>query len=315
MQLRNDNRKIAIIGAGNVGMSTAFAVMNRKICDEMVIIDVNAEKAIGEADDLNHGLSFLGGGLKIYAGSYGDCCDADMVVIAAGVAQREAEPREALLKRNNAVMKSIAAGLTKTGFSGIALIAANPVDVMTYAFWELSGYPANRVIGTGTSLDTARIRFLLGRYFEVDARSVHAYVLGEHGSSEVVAWSQTLIASKPVFSICEGHSKYRAQELLKIGDEVKFAADRIISAKGYTSWGIGMCAARIIEAVLGNENSVLTVSALLDGQYGERGVFAGVPCILNRDGVRDIVELNLSVEESGFFSNSCKFIHENCLNL
>ena len=266
--------------------------------------------------DLNHGLSFSASNMEIYAGEYGDCRDADVVVICAGVAQKPGETRLDLLKRNKEVFRSIVGPVTESGFNGIFLGATNPVDVMTRITYELSGFNARRVLGTGTALDTARLRYLLGQYLQVDPRNIHAYVMGEHGDSEFVPWSQAMIATRPIREVAEEDGNpVSMEELNRISEEVKGAAYRIIEAKRATYYGIGMAMTRITKAILGDENSVLTVSALLCGEYGESGVFAGVPCIINQNGVQRVLTLNLTEEERARFSESCRILRESYQDL
>ncbi|HBN80628.1 MAG TPA: L-lactate dehydrogenase, partial [Ruminococcaceae bacterium] len=253
----NDNRKIVLVGTGFVGMSFAYALLNQNACDELVLIDLDTRRAEGEAMDLNHGLAFSGSHMKIHAGSYRDCKDADIVAICAGVAQKPGESRIDLLQRNTAVFRSIIGPVTDSGFRGIFLIATNPVDIMAHVTQRLSGFDHRRVIGTGTALDTARLRYMLGSYFGVDPRNVHAYVMGEHGDSEFVPWSQALIATKPILTICEeSGDRYCLGHLKSISEEVKNAAQKIIAAKKATYYGIGMAMVRIAKAILGNESSV-----------------------------------------------------------
>lgn len=301
-----ERRKVVLVGTGMVGMSYAFAMLNQNICDELVLVDLDAERAEGEAMDLNHGLAFSGSHMKITAGSYRDCANADIVAICAGVAQKPGETRPELLERNLAVFRSIVDPITESGFNGIFLVATNPVDIMTHITSALSGFNPRRVLGTGTALDTARLRYLLGDFFEVDPRNVHAYVMGEHGDSEFVAWSQAMIATKPVQDFCAESQRDNCRDtLLNIEEEVRTAADKIIAAKRATYYGIGMAMARITRAVFGDENSVLTVSAMLRGEYGESRVYAGVPCIVNRNGVQRVLTVNLTEEEKQKFHNSC----------
>ena len=302
-----DNRKVVLIGTGMVGMSYAYALLNQNACDELVLIDLDKERARGEAMDLNHGLAFSGSHMKIRAGEYSDCANADIVVICAGVAQKPGESRLDLLNRNTEVFRSIIGPVTESGFNGIFLVATNPVDIMTRITCSLSGFNPRRVIGTGTALDTARLRYLLGEYFSVDPRNMHAYVIGEHGDSEFVPWSQAMLATRPILEICEASGGNCCQEDLdKISEEVRTAAQQIIKAKRATYSGIGMAMVRITKAIFGNESSVLTVSTMLRGEYGQHGVFAGVPCIVGRNGVRRVLPLNLSPEESEKFNRSCE---------
>lgn len=311
MTTRTDNRKVALVGTGMVGMSFAYSLLNQAACDELVLIDLDRNRAEGEAMDLNHGLAFSPGNMKIYAGSYEDCRDADIVTICAGVAQKPGETRLAILKRNAAVFQSIIEPVTASGFHGVFLIATNPVDIMTRITCHLSGFPKERVIGSGTALDTARLRYLLGQYFQVDPRNVHAYVIGEHGDSEFVPWSQALLATKPILKICEesgGSLDFNTLE--QISDDVRNAAYKIIDAKKATYYGIGMALTRITKAILNGENSILTVSACLDGDYGQEQVFVGVPCILNQNGVSRILHLNLTPEEMEKFADSCSTLRK-----
>lgn len=307
-----DNRKIVLIGTGMVGMSYAYSLLNQTVCDELVLVDIDKKRAEGEAMDLNHGLAFSGSHMRIYAGEYSDCRDADIVVICAGVAQKPGETRLNLLKRNRDVFRSIIGPVTESGFNGLFLVAANPVDVMTRITYELSGFNAGRVLGTGTALDTARLRYLLGNYMHVDPRNIHAYVMGEHGDSEFVPWSQAMVATRPIREILEEVSAdgLQMEQLHRISEEVKGAAYKIIEAKKATYYGIGMAMTRITKAILGGENSVLTVSALLRGEYGQNGVFAGVPCIINQNGIQRVLQLKLSEEELRQFGASCDVLRD-----
>ncbi len=299
-------KKIAIVGTGFVGMSFAYALLCEGICDELVLLDINREKAIGEAMDLNHGLSFAKTNMKIYAGEYNDCHDADMVVICAGVSQKPGEDRISLLKRNQAVFESIISPILASGFQGIFLVATNPVDIMTRMVQHLSGFDSARVIGSGTTLDTARLRYLLGAYLSVDPKNVHAYVIGEHGDSEMVPWSQAMVGTKPIRDVIAEHAAFSQDDLQNIALEVQRAAYRIIEAKGATYYGIGLSLVRIVKAVFGGENSILTVSAQLDIPDTLCGVYAGVPCILGRDGIREVLHLKLEADEKEDFLQSCQ---------
>lgn len=304
-------KKLAIVGTGFVGMSFAYALLCEGLCDELVLIDINKEKANGEAMDLNHGLSFAKTNMKIYAGEYKDCADADIVVICAGVNQKPGEDRISLLTRNTDVFRSIISPILYSGFDGIFLIATNPVDIMTKITWQLSGFDCKRVIGTGTTLDTARVRYLLGDYFSVDPKNVHAYVMGEHGDSETVPWSQAQIGTKSIIKIIEEKSdKYKLSDLDNIAKDVIGAAEKIIRAKNATYYGIGMALVRIVKAILGDEKSVLTVSSMLHGEFGVENIYAGVPSVLGRNGVEDILTLSITDDEKKKFQNSCKMLLE-----
>ena len=301
-----DKRKIVLIGTGMVGMSYAYALLNQNLCDELVLIDINKKRAEGEAMDLNHGVAFSGGNMEIYAGEYTDCCNADLVVLTAGLPQKEGQNRLDLLKENRIIFETILQSVLENGFHGIFLVATNPVDIMTRIVYEISDFPPEKVIGTGTALDTARLRYLLGEKFMIDPRNMHAYVMGEHGDSEFVPWSQAMMTTKPIFDLCGETEGCHFQELLELEEEVRMAAYKIIEAKKATYYGIGMAMARITKAIFGNEYSVLTVSAHLQGEYGENGIYIGIPCVVNRMGIQRIVELPLGSEEKQRLHSSCE---------
>lgn len=305
-------KKVVLIGTGMVGMSFAYAALNQNLCDELVLIDVNEKRAAGEAMDLNHGLAFSHSSMRIYNGTYQDCSDASVVLICAGVNQKPGESRLELLKRNADVFKAIVPEVVQSGFDGIFVVATNPVDIMTRITYELSGFNPAKVIGTGTTLDTARLRYLLGEYFEVDPRNIHAYVIGEHGDSEFVPWSQALIAAKPIINVLEDNpGTFYMEELERIAGDVRDAAQKIIEAKGATYYGIGMAMVRVIRAILNNENSVLTVSVRLRGEYGgKKDVFIGNPCILNSGGAKRLIELRLTKEELDKLDNCCQILND-----
>ncbi len=306
-----DTRKVVLIGAGLVGMSYAYALLNQGGCNELVLIDIDRKRAEGEAMDLNHGLAFSPAHMKIYAGGYEDCADADIVAICAGVAQKPGESRLDLLQRNTEVFKTIVDPVMRSGFQGIFLVATNPVDIMARVTHKLSGMKSEQVLGTGTALDTARLRYLLGDYFSVDPRNVHAYVIGEHGDSEFVPWSQAMLATKPIVSICEeSGGRYRLEDMERITVQVRTAAQKIIEAKRSTYYGIGMAMVRITRAIFGDENSVLTVSSRMHGYNGLEGVYIGVPGIVCRSGVRHILSLNLTEAERGSLLRSAAILEE-----
>lgn len=306
------SRKVVLVGTGMVGMSFAYSALNQSICDELVLIDLNEVRAKGEAMDLNHGLAFSNSSMKIYFGSYSDCADADVVVICAGVNQKEGETRLQLLQRNYKVFESIVPSVVSSGFDGIFLVATNPVDIMTRVTYELSGFNSAKVLGTGTTLDTARLRYLLGEYFNVDPRHIHAYVIGEHGDSEFVPWSQAIMAVKPVNDLLSQYpDRFKIDDLCHIEHEVRTAAYEIIKAKGSTYYGIGMAICRIVRAIFHNENSVFTTSVRLRGQYGLRKeVFIGNPCIINSGGASRILELSLTDEELEKLKTSYQILDE-----
>ncbi|WP_421383987.1 L-lactate dehydrogenase [Bacillus salacetis] len=296
-------RKVALIGTGFVGSSYAFALLNQGAARELVLIDLNKEKAEGDARDLSHGLPFSSP-LKIWAGDYSDCADADLVVITAGANQAPGETRLDLVDKNIRIFKNIVSEVMKSGFDGIFLVATNPVDILTYATWHFSGLPKERVIGSGTILDTARLRYLLGDHFDVDARNVHAYIMGEHGDTEFPVWSHATIGASPLREMIDMDSPEIQQELHEIFVNVRDAAYHIIERKGATYYGIAMGLVRITKAIFNNENSILTVSALLEGEYGMDDLYIGVPAIINRDGIRKVIEMPLNEKEKEQFAHS-----------
>ena len=312
----NSNRKVALIGTSMVGMSFAYSALNQNVCDELVLIDIDKKRAAGEAMDLNHGLAFSHSSMKIYAGGYADCKDASIAVICAGVNQKPGESRLELLKRNFEVFRSVVTSVTESGFGGIFLVATNPVDIMTRITYELSGFNPSRVIGSGTTLDTARLRYLLGDYFSVDPRNIHAYIIGEHGDSEFVPWSQAFISTKPVKKIIEDNPhKFNLDAMKKIEAEVRGAAQKIIEAKKATYYGIGIAITRIVRAILNDEQTVLTISTRLKGEYGQRGVFVGTPCIVGKSGADRLIELDLSDDELNSLRESCEILDKEYNNL
>ncbi|MFV8826645.1 L-lactate dehydrogenase [Alkalihalobacterium sp. APHAB7] len=300
--------RVVIIGTGFVGSSYAYALLNQGVTDEMVLIDLNKEKAAGDAMDLNHGLPFSSP-MKIWAGTYADCKDADIVVITAGANQAPGETRLDLVEKNTAIFHKIVSEVMNSGFNGIFLVATNPVDILTYATWKFSGLPKERVIGSGTILDTARFRFLLGEYFDVDSRNVHAYIMGEHGDTELPIWSHADIGGRPILRYVEDEqSKITKEGLDEIFINVRDAAYHIIERKGATYYGIAMGLVRLTRSILRNENSILTVSALLEGQYDLDDIYIGVPAIVNRNGVREVVELDLNAEEKEKLQHSASVL-------
>ena len=308
------NRRVALVGCGMVGMSYAYALLNSDLCNELILIDINEEKALGEAMDLNHGLCFSSSHMKIRAGSFEDCQYADLVVITASAGSRKpGQTRFDLLQKNVGVFKSFISKSVASGFNGIFLVASNPVDVMTRLTYELSGFPANRVIGSGTTLDTARLRYLIGDYFQADPHSVHGYVIGEHGDSEFVPFSQLNLSTKNVeefFNDERFKDEYKREDIEQIIDKVKTSGAEVIKLKGATYYGIGMSLVRITKAIFGDENSVITVSSRLNGEYGMRDVYLGLPAYINRNGVRKILPLNLRDEEIEKLRNSYNILKE-----
>lgn len=292
-----DGTKIAVVGAGRVGSTFAYTLAISGVAREIVVIDANRERAEGEAMDIAHAVPFYAP-VRVRPGGLADAAGAAVTVIAAGAAQREGETRPALLRRNVEVLRGIVAEVVRANPQGLLLIATNPVDALTYAALRLSGLPPARVFGSGTVLDTARLRAELAAHYGVDARNVHAYVLGEHGDSELVAWSAANLANVQLHEYCRltGMSCI-AQDMADIGARVRDAAYEIIRRKGATNFAIAAALTRIIEAVLRDEASVLTVSTLVDGHYGVHGVCLSLPAIVDRSGIRRVLPIPLADDE------------------
>ena len=302
--------KVAIIGCGFVGAASAFALMQSGLFTEMVLLDANHQKAEGEAEDIVHGIPF-GRPMQIYAGDYDDIADAAIIVITAGANQKPDETRLDLVNKNIAIFQSIIPEITKRDFEGILLIVANPVDILTYTAQKLSGYPENRVIGSGTVLDSARLKYHLGQHLGVDSRSVHAFIVGEHGDSEIAAWSSANISGIPLDNFCEMRGHYNHMEATeRIAAEVKQSAYEIISKKGATYYGIAMSVKRICEAIIRDEKSILPISTMLHGEYGISDVVLSLPCIVGRDGYETKVPIDLDQEEVSKLHESANTLKE-----
>ena len=291
------DRKVGIIGCGFVGSSSAFALMQSGLFSEMVLNDVDTERAEGEALDISHGLPFAKP-MKIYAGGYDDMMDCSIIVITAGAGQKPGETRLDLVKKNVGIFKGIIPEIAKRKYEGILLIVANPVDILTYAAIKLSGCPENRVFGSGTVLDTARLKYLLGEHLSIDNRSVHAFIIGEHGDSEIAAWSSANVSGIPLNDFCElrGHIEHDAS-MQRIAEDVKNSAYEIIKKKKATYYGIAMSVRRICEAIIRDEKSILPVSSMQHGEFGISGVSLSIPAIVGRQGVERVVPIDLSPEE------------------
>jgi len=289
--------KISIIGAGFVGATAAYALMIAGLASEIVIVDINKEKALGEAMDLAHGVSFVKP-VDVYAGDYKDTADSDIVIITAGAAQKSGETRLDLINKNLDIFKKIIPNIVEHSPNSILLVVSNPVDILTYITYKLSGFPKQRVIGSGTVLDTSRFKHLLSEYFNIDDRNIHTYIIGEHGDSEVPTWSLTNIAGMNLDDYCKNVcKKYDELSKNKIHHDVKNAAYEVINRKGATYFAVGLAIRRIVEAILRDENSILTVSSLLEGQYGISDVYVGVPTIVGSSGIKKILEVPLNKEE------------------
>ena len=306
----NTKRKIVLVGAGFVGMSFAYSLLNQGGVDELVLIDVNKDKTIGEEMDLSHGLPYAPHKMDIKAGDYDECKDANIVVITAGLSQKPGQSRLELAVANAKIMKEITQNVMNNGFKGIFIVASNPVDLMTYVVAEVSGMPKSRVIGSGTVLDTARLRYLIAEYLQVSSKNVHAYILGEHGDSSLVPWEHCYVGCKKMIEIMKDNN-HPMEDLKKIHDEVWKAAYEIIEKKKATYYGIGMALNRLVKAILNDENAILTVSTYQNNEYGQEGMYIGVPAILNKDGVKEILELKLNDEEQQKFNHSCEIMKEN----
>lgn len=304
-----NKRKIVLVGTGFVGMSMAYSLLNQGGIHELVLIDVLKEKAEGEAMDLSHGISCAPSRMEIKAGDYDECKDASIVVITAGLNQKPGQTRLELASANAKIMKEITENVVNSGFKGIFVVATNPVDLMTYVVQKVSGFPSNKVIGSGTVLDTARLRYLLGEYLDINSKNVHAYIMGEHGDSSFVPWSHCYIGCKKITDIMSDNN-YPLSDLEKIYTDVQQAAYEIINRKKATYYGIGLGLSKLVKAILNNEKEILTVSTYLNGEYGKKDLYIGVPAVIGSDGVKDILELNLSEEEKSKFNNSCKVLND-----
>ena len=301
--------KIVLVGAGFVGMSMAYSMLNRGGINELVLVDIDQNKIKGEEMDLSHGLPYAPQKMIIKAGDYSECKDAQIVVITAGVAQKPGQTRLELAEVNAKIMKQITKDIMASGFNGVIIVASNPVDIMAYVVWKVSGLPKNKVIGSGTVLDTARLRYLMADYFKISSKNIHAYIMGEHGDSSFVPWKHAYIGCKKVTDVMKDNH-HPMEDLQKIHQGVVNAAYEIIEKKKATYYGIGMALNRLVRAVLDDENSILTVSTYLENKYGQDDIYIGVPAIINKNGVRELVELELNEEEQAKLDKSCKLIKE-----
>lgn len=295
--------KVVLIGAGDVGVAYAYALVNQGTVDHLAIIDIDEKKTAGNVMDLNHGVVWAASRTKVTQGSYEDCADAALVVICAGAAQKPGETRLDLVEKNLNIFRGIVGDVMASGFDGIFLVATNPVDILTYATWKFSGLPRHRVLGSGTILDSARFRYMLGEYYDVSPMSVHAYIIGEHGDSELPVLSSATVAGVRLAKQLEAKPELH-QELEDIFIRTRDAAYEIIDAKGSTSYGIGMGLARITRAIFQNQDVALPVSAYLRGEYGHKDIYIGTPAIINRNGVRRVIELELDDYEKEKFDAS-----------
>ena len=299
-------RKVAVIGCGFVGSASAFALMQSGMFSEMVLIDADHDKAEGEALDISHGTPFARP-MKIYAGGYDDIVDASIIVITAGANQKPGETRLDLVKKNIGIFKTIIPEIKKRDCKGILLIVANPVDILTYTAVKLSGFPENRVIGSGTVLDTARLKEALGSHLQVDSRSVHAFIIGEHGDSEIAAWSSANVSGIDLNDFCAIRGHYNHHEAMeKIANDVKNSAYEIIAKKHATYYGIAMSVKRICEAIVRDEKSIMPISSMMHGEYGIEDVALSMPAIVGKNGAQGKVPISLNYDEITKLQESAK---------
>lgn len=298
-----NHTKVILVGDGAVGSSFAYAMTLQGIANEIGIVDIAKEKTQGDAIDIADATSFSYP-KNVYAAEYSDAKDADLVVITAGAPQKPGETRLDLVDKNLKILKTIVDPVVESGFNGIFVVAANPVDILTYGTWKLSGFPKERVIGSGTSLDTARLRKFVGQELNVDPRSIHGYVLGEHGDSEFVAWSHLTIGGLTMAEYQQTHPEITDEKLQAINDRVVNSAYEIINLKGATFYGIGTALARIAKALLADEKTVLPLSVYMNGQYGVQDLYVGSPVVVNRNGVQEILEVPLNAAEQEKMNNS-----------
>lgn len=300
------SRKVTIVGSGLVGAACAYSMINQSICEEIMMVDRTYDRAVAQALDLSHCMDFTSNRTKVYAGYLEDCRDVDVVVLTAGSNPKPGQTRLDVLEDAKKITSDIVTRIMSSGFDGVFVVAANPVDIVTYIVREVSGFPRHKVIGTGTSLDSARLKTLLSDVFSIDPRSVNGYALGEHGESQFVAWSHVTIGGKPILQILDQHKeRFKDVDLNEIARKTKDAGWEIFTRKGNTQFGIGNALAYIVRSILNDEHKIIAISAILEGEYGQSGVCAGVPAIIGEGGIQEVVELNLTEEEQRKFNDSC----------
>lgn len=302
-------RKVAVIGCGFVGSASAFALMQSGLFSEMVLLDSDTQKAEGEALDISHGTPFARP-MKIYAGSYDDIVDAAIIVITAGANQKPGETRLDLVKKNVEIFKNIIPQISQRECHGIILVVTNPVDILTYTALKISGFPSNRVIGSGTVLDTGRMKEILGKMLKVDSRSIHAFIIGEHGDSEIAAISSANVSGTPLDDFCKSHARGEIKDLDKIAEEVKNSAYEIIERKHATYYGIAMSVKRICEAIVRDEKSILPISSIMEGEYGIENVALSMPAIVGKDGMESKIPIALNYDELNKLQESAKTLKQ-----
>lgn len=303
--------KVAIIGTGLVGSSTAFSLITQGVCDEILMIDINEERALGEVMDLNHCIEYLNRNTKVIKGSYEQCGDVDIIVITAGAPPKPGQTRLDTLALSAKIAESIVNPIMKSGFQGHFIVISNPVDMIAYHVYKISGLPKSHIIGTGTSVDSARLKNFIGSLLNVDPRSVQAYSMGEHGDSQMVPWSHVTVGGKSFYEILkDNRDRVGDVDLDKLVLETARAGWEVYNRKGTTYYGIASATVGIIKAIMNDENRIMPVSTLLDGEYGETDVFCGVPAVLNADGVKEVVEIHMTEEELDKFKKSAELIRE-----
>ncbi|MGB4659328.1 MAG: L-lactate dehydrogenase [Mobilitalea sp.] len=303
--------KVVIIGAGQVGTTVAFSLLVQEVCAEIVLVDINEQKAIGEAMDLQHGIEYFRRNTKIKAGTYAECKDADVVIITASAPYSGELDRLLMMDKSAKIVRAIVPQVMESGFDGIFVVVSNPVDIISYMVYKLSGLPKNQVIGTGTAIETSRLKQHIGNLLNMDPRSVEALVLGEHGMSLFVPWSLARAGGKNMMEIIRDNPEYNAIDLEEIEDATRKAGFDVLGKKGNTQYGIASVTTAIVSAVLRDEYKAMPVSTLMEGEYGITDAFCGVPAILSRHGVVDVVELHLTEKENAALLASAKIIKEN----
>ena len=305
----NHRKKVVLIGAGSVGTAYAYSMAQHALADEFIIINHTKKKAVGNALDLEDAVAAFEMPVHMTSGDYSDCAEADLVVITAGVPQKPGETRLQLVNKNLTVIKDITKNVVESGFQGIFLVAGNPVDILSNAVREFSGFPANRVLSSGTSLDSYRLRIALAKLFNVSSKSIDAYVMAEHGDSEFAAFSAATIGGKPLLEFAKDRG-YSLDELKQIEDGVRNKAYDIIEGKGATYYGVASALVRITEAILRNTNAVMPIGAYMAGEYGQQGVYLGTAAIINGNGIARIIEMPLNEEEQAAMAKSAKTLED-----
>lgn len=309
--MKETKKKVAIVGCGLVGGTTAFSLVTQGVCDEVMMIDINEERSYGEVLDLSDSIEYLNRNVKVVQGTYADCGDMDIIVITAGAPPKAGQSRLDTLELTAKICKSIVDPIMKSGFDGVFLAVSNPVDIISHYIYKLSGLPKNQVIGTGTAIDSARLKNIIADIAKVDPRSVQAFSMGEHGDSEMVPWSTVTVGGKPFFDVLSDNKERMGEvDLEDLRYKMTQRGWEILKRKGTTYYGIATACAGIIQAILNDENRIVPVSTLLEGEYGEQNVYAGVPTVLNRSGAADVLEIHMTPGELCRFKESAKVIRE-----